>query len=211
LQALGAALGWLTYWLSPTYRRRMAANAQQAGLSAPQWKPAIAAAGRMVMELPFLWRRPPGQPILPRMRFENDGLVEAALARGKGVLLLTPHMGCFEVAAQALAEGAASSLGQAYPEITTLWQRHWERMAPALAYPVPVRRLLYSTNAIESLHRTLRKSLKVRGHFPSAEAASKLLYLALRNAEARLGTPQHWGEALRHIRVLFGDRVPAWQ
>lgn len=114
-------------------------------------------------------------------------------------------------AAQALTEWATSPLGQRYPEITALWQRHWERIAPALAYPVPVRRLLYSTNAIESLHRTLRKSLKVRGHFPSAEAASKLLYLALRNAEANLGTPQHWVEAMRHIRLLFGDRVPAWQ
>lgn len=114
-------------------------------------------------------------------------------------------------AAQALTDWAASPLGAAHPEITALWQRHWERIAPALAYPVPVRRLLYSTNAIESLHRTLRKSLKVRGHFPSAEAASKLLYLALRNAEARLGTPQHWIEAMRHIRLLFGDRVPAWQ
>ncbi|MBK9066655.1 MAG: hypothetical protein IPL76_07190 [Gemmatimonadetes bacterium] len=51
----------------------------------------------------------------------------------------------------------------------------------------------------------------MRGHFPSAEAASKLLYLALRNAQAKLGTPQHWVEALRHIRLLFGDRVPAWQ
>ncbi len=114
-------------------------------------------------------------------------------------------------AAQALADLAASPLGQAHPEIAALWQRHWERVAPALAYPVPVRRLLYSTNAIESLHRTLRKSLKVRGHFPSAEAAGKLLYLALRNAEARLGTPHHWVEAMRHIRLLFGDRVPAWQ
>ncbi|HET7792954.1 MAG TPA: lysophospholipid acyltransferase family protein [Rhizobacter sp.] len=104
LQALGAALGWLTYWLSPTYRRRMAANARQAGLSDAQWRPAIASAGRMVAELPFLWERPPSQPILPRMRFENIALLEAALARGKGVLLLTPHMGCFEVAAQAVAE-----------------------------------------------------------------------------------------------------------
>jgi transposase-like protein len=111
-------------------------------------------------------------------------------------------------ATQALAEWAASPLGAAHPEITALWQRHWERIAPALAYPVPVRRLLYSTNAIESLHRTLRKSLKVRGHFPSAEAASKLLYLALRNAQARLGRPHHWIEAMRHIRILFGDRVP---
>lgn len=111
-------------------------------------------------------------------------------------------------AAQALTDWAASPLGQDHPEITALWQRHWARLAPALLYPVPVRRLLYSTNAIESLHRTLRKSLKVRGHFPSAEAASKLLYLALRNAQARFGTPHQWVEAMRHIRLLFGDRVP---
>jgi len=104
LHALGTALGWVGYCLSPTYRRRMAANAAQAGLNAPQWKPAVASAGRMVMELPFLWMRPPGQPILPRMRFENEAVLDAALARGKGVLLLTPHMGCFEVAAQAIAE-----------------------------------------------------------------------------------------------------------
>ena len=104
LHALGSFLGWLTYLLSPTYRRRMAANAAQAGLSPRQWKPAIASAGRMVMELPYLWMRKPGDPILPRVRFEGEALLGDALARGKGVLLLTPHMGCFEVAAQAIAE-----------------------------------------------------------------------------------------------------------
>lgn len=104
LHALGAFLGWAAYGLSPTYRRRMAANAAQAGLSTGQWKPAVASAGRMVMELPYLWMRPPGESILPRVRFEGEALLEAALARGKGVLLLTPHMGCFEVAAQAIAE-----------------------------------------------------------------------------------------------------------
>ncbi|MBK6780798.1 MAG: transposase [Gemmatimonadetes bacterium] len=75
---------------------------------------------------------------------------------------------------------------------------------PGAGVPVPVRRLLYSTNAIESLHRTLRKSLKVRGT-SSAEAASKLLYLALRNAQAKLGTPQHWvGGAAAHPAPLRG-------
>lgn len=111
-------------------------------------------------------------------------------------------------AAQALTDWAASPLGQAHPEITALWQRPREYLAPALAYPVAVRRLRYSTNAIESLHRTLRQRLKVRGHFPSADAASKLRYLALRNAQARFGPPHHWVEAMRHIRLLFGDRVP---
>lgn len=117
-----------------------------------------------------------------------------------------------EAAAQeALATFAASPLGQRHPEIAALWQRHWERLAPALAYPLPVRRLLYSTNAIESLHRTLRRSLKVRGHFPSPEAATKLLYLALRNAIAHLGAPKDWRVAMRHIRLLYGDRVPTWE
>lgn len=112
-------------------------------------------------------------------------------------------------ARQALAAFAASAWGQRYPEIATLWTRHWERIAPVLAYPLPVRRLLYSTNAIESLHRTVRKTLKVRGHFPSDEAAAKLLYLALQHAELHLGRPAMWREAMQHIRILFGDRVPA--
>lgn len=109
----------------------------------------------------------------------------------------------------ALAALEASPLGQKYAQIAPLWHRHWERLAPALAYPMAVRRLLYSTNAIESLHMTLRKSLKVRGHFPSDEAASKLLYLALRNAVVRLGAPKDWQVAMQHITLLFGDRVPA--
>jgi transposase-like protein len=109
----------------------------------------------------------------------------------------------------ALAALEASPLGQKYPQIAPLWQRHWERLAPALAYPLPVRRLLYSTNAIESLHMTLRKTLKVRGHFPTDEAASKLLYLALKNAVVRLGAPRDWQVAMHHIALLFGDRLPA--
>lgn len=108
----------------------------------------------------------------------------------------------------ALAALEASPAGQKYPQIAPLWQRHWERLAPALAYPLAVRRLLYSTNAIESLHMTLRKSLKIRGHFPTDEAASKLLYLALRNAVVRLGAPKDWQGAMQHITLLFGDRVP---
>jgi putative transposase len=111
-------------------------------------------------------------------------------------------------AVQALAALEAHPLGQRYPEIPALWHRHWARVAPALAYPLPVRRLLYSTNAIESLYRTLRKALKIRGHFPSEEAASKLLYLALRNAVVKLGAPRDWRTAMQHIRLLYGDRVP---
>ena len=104
LHTIGAVLGWITYAASPTYRRRLKANAERAGVPAAQWRRSVAAAGRMVAEIPFLWARPLGTPILPKVRFENEALLGDALARGKGVLLLTPHMGCFEVTAQAIAE-----------------------------------------------------------------------------------------------------------
>lgn len=108
----------------------------------------------------------------------------------------------------ALAELETCPLGRRHPEIAKLWQRHWEHLAPVFVYPLAVRRLLYSTNAIESLHRTLRKSLKIRGHFPNDDAAGKLLYLALRNAVVKLGPPRDWRLAMQHIRLLYGDRVP---
>jgi putative transposase len=112
-------------------------------------------------------------------------------------------------ARRALAHFEASPAGLRHPEIGALWRRHWERVAPALAYPLAVRRLVYSTNAIESLHMTLRKALKIRGHFPTDEAATKLLYLALRNAVVKLGAPRDWRTAMQHITLLYGDRVPA--
>jgi transposase-like protein len=108
----------------------------------------------------------------------------------------------------ALADFETSPHGRQHPQIAALWHRHWERITPALAYPLPVRRLLYSTNAIESLHRTLRKSLKIRGHFPTDDAASKLLYLALKHAVVRLNAARDWRVAMQHITLLFGDRVP---
>ena len=101
-------------------------------------------------------------------------------------------------ARQALSALEAHPLGQRYPEIPALWHRQ----------RIGQRRLLYSTNAIESLYRTLRKALKIRGHFPTEEAASKLLYLALKNAVVKLGAPKDWHLALRHITLLYGDRVP---
>lgn len=114
--------------------------------------------------------------------------------------------------AAALAALAAFEQGpwsHRFPQIAPLWRRHWERIAPALAYPLEVRRLVYSTNAIESLHMQLRRALKIRGHFPNDEAAAKLLYLALRNAAVKLGAPKTWRMAMEHISLLFGNRVPA--
>ena len=109
----------------------------------------------------------------------------------------------------ALTHFSASPLGQKYPAITPIWERHWAGVMPAFAYPQPIRRVLYTTNAIESLNRQLRKILKTRGHFPHDDAASKLLYLALRNIQKKWTKPAPiWSGALSHFKVLFGTRVP---
>lgn len=88
-----------------------------------------------------------------------------------------------------------------------MWRRHWEHIEPVFAYPVAIRRVLYTTNAIESLHMQLRKIIKNRGHFPNDEAATKLLYLALRNiiSKWRNAAPA-WQAALTHFSIIFGDR-----
>ena len=104
LHALGAWLGWVSYALSPTYRQRFDANVAQAGIPRDAARPAIAEAGRLLMELPYLWMRPASQSILTSVRWDGDALIDAAHAAGRGIVFLTPHMGCFEVTAQAYAE-----------------------------------------------------------------------------------------------------------
>ena len=106
----------------------------------------------------------------------------------------------------ALAAFAASADGRRYPTIAPLWERAWDYVTPAFAYPPEIRRILTTTNAIESLHMQLRKIIKTRGHFPTDEAAVKLLYLALRNIKARWGAAPEWKAALPHFAILFGDR-----
>jgi KDO2-lipid IV(A) lauroyltransferase len=104
MQALGAALGWLTYAASPTYRRRMRAHVAQAGLPWAQARAAVGHAGRMVAELPYLWLRPQGMAIGDRVQWDGAERVDAALAQGKGLLLVTPHVGAFEAIGQSYAE-----------------------------------------------------------------------------------------------------------
>ena len=113
------------------------------------------------------------------------------------------------------AEAAADRLsefeevwGAKYPSIAASWRRHWQEIIPMFAFPPEIRRLLYTTNAIESLHRCLRKIIKTRGHFPNDEAAAKLLYLALRNIEKGWkAAPKEWLPALNQFDILFGDRL----
>ena len=103
LHGLGSALGWLAYALSPTYRRRFATNSHLAGYSSSQVRAAIAHAGRMVAELPRLWW---GKPV--RIEWDGVELIDDAHASGKGIVFLTPHLGCFEVTAQAYAQRYAA-------------------------------------------------------------------------------------------------------
>ena len=106
LHGLGAALGWVAFCASPTYRRRFLANAQLAGYRFAQVRAAVGHAGRMAAELPRLWLG-----ALPACRFENAECVERAWAAGKGIVFLTPHLGCFELSVQAAAQRWSAAHG----------------------------------------------------------------------------------------------------
>jgi putative transposase len=110
-------------------------------------------------------------------------------------------------AEDALAAFAAGPWGQKYPTIAPIWRRAWEHVIPFFAFPPAIRRVLYTTNAIESLHMQLRKIIKTRGHFPSDEAAIKLLWLALRKVLAKRVRPTYdWRPVMSQFAVLFGER-----
>jgi len=83
-----------------------------------------------------------------------------------------------------------------YPPISALWRRHWAQVIPFFAFPDEIRKVIYTTNAVESLNMTLRKVIKMRGSFPNEEAAMKLLYLALRNVAKKWNAIQGWKQAL---------------
>jgi putative transposase len=94
-----------------------------------------------------------------------------------------------------------------YPAVVRLWRDNWERVVPFFAFPEEVRKVVYTTNAVESLHMTLRKVIKTRGSFPTEEAAIKLLYMALTRQVAKWETVQHWKMMLNHLDTMCGDRV----
>lgn len=111
------------------------------------------------------------------------------------------------MALQRLEEFEAGQWGKKYPTIAASWRRAWEQVIPFFAYPVEVRKIIYTTNAIESLNMQLRKIIKNRGHFPSDEAAAKLLYLALRDIGAKWKSPPHaWKSAANQFAIQFGAR-----
>jgi putative transposase len=96
-----------------------------------------------------------------------------------------------------------------YPTISKSWQANWQRIVPFFAYPEEIRRIIYTTNAIESLNSTLKKTIKNRASFPTDEAAIKLLYLSLKNIQKKWIMPiRNWGKVLNQFAILYSDRMP---
>jgi len=104
LHVCGALLGWLVYAVSPSYRRRLRANAALAGVTPAQRRQAVAEAGKMATEGLRLWLRPPRAPIADPVHWHGEQLIEQCLHAGRGLLFLTPHLGSFELTAQAYAQ-----------------------------------------------------------------------------------------------------------
>jgi putative transposase len=117
--------------------------------------------------------------------------------------------------AAASAEAAAAALdafedgewGRKFPTVVAAWRRAWDQVIPFFTFPPEIRRVIYTTNAIESVNARLRKIIKTRGHFPSDDAASKLIWLALRNITADWGKPaRQWKEAMNQFAILYAER-----
>ena len=112
-----------------------------------------------------------------------------------------------KTAEEALTAFEAGPWGQKYPAIGQSWRRAWQEVIPFFAFPGDVRRIIYTTNAIEALNSKLRRAVRARGHFPSDEAAAKLLFLILNRSEKEWVMPaREWSMAKAQFAVMFGDR-----
>jgi putative transposase len=108
---------------------------------------------------------------------------------------------------KALEAFEAGDWGKKYPAITGAWRRNWDRVIPFFAFPEAVRKIIYTTNAIEALNSSLRRAVKIRGHFPTDEAAMKLIFLALRDVAKDWKMPaREWTEAKSQFAILFEER-----
>ena len=111
------------------------------------------------------------------------------------------------------AEQALEAFGRKwdgrFPSISKSWQANWQRVIPFFAYPPEIRKVIYTTNAIESINASLRKVTRKRGAFPNPDSVRKVLYLAIQKASARWARPiKDWVAALNHFTMVFEGRVP---
>jgi putative transposase len=121
-------------------------------------------------------------------------------------VLSLPRLGA-EAGAAALDAFAGGSWGVKYPAIAMSWRRNWAAVVPFFAFPDDVRRIIYTTNAIEALNAKLRRAVRARGHFPSDDSALKLLFLVLNLAEKEWRMPpREWALAKAQFAILFEER-----
>jgi putative transposase len=112
-----------------------------------------------------------------------------------------------EAAEAALGAFEAGPWGQKYPAIARSWRRQWEQVIPFFAFSAPIRRAIYTTNAIESLNSTVRRAVRSKGHFPTDDAAKKLIYLAMRGVAEKWKRPPHfWAQAKSEFAIRFEER-----
>jgi len=162
-----------------------------------------------------LRERHPDVQVIALTTFADDESVLAMLRAGaRGYLTKDASSEDIQRAIVTVAAGEAALMafedgcwGQKYPAISQSWRRAWTEVVPFYAFPGDVRRILYTTNAIEALNSKLRRAVRARGHFPSDEAATKLLFLVLNRAEKEwIMPPREWSMAKAQFAVLFGER-----
>jgi len=161
LHALGGALGWCVWAVSPGYRQRFRANVAQAGVAFEMAKPAIAEAGRFVAELPKLWLRPFDESCLTNVQMQGQELAEEAFAQGKGVIFFGPHCGSFELGPQALAE----VFGPTHGALTAIYRPARQPALAAIELATRQRPqfkvLPASLSAIKAMHKALKANRAV--------------------------------------------------
>ena len=209
LHLLGAWLGWLVYICSPTYRQRFKENTARAGVSAADVRYAIAEAGKLVTELPWIWLRPAPQK-LPKITWEGVELLESALASGKGLIFMTPHVGCFE----AVPQIQAAQFSPRFGDLTVMYRPSKAAWFDALLREVRsipgLARAPTTTGGVRQIVKALRQG-KAVGMLPDqvppegmgvwAPFFGKPAYtmtLAIRLARQTGAT----------LLVAFGDRLP---
>lgn len=115
-----------------------------------------------------------------------------------------------EAAEAELADFEQGAWSQKFPTVSASWRRAWTQVIPFFAFPLSVRKVIYTTNAIESVNARLRKIIKTRGHFPSDDAATKLIWLALRNITSEWSRAAHdWKVAMNQFAILYAERFTA--
>jgi Kdo2-lipid IVA lauroyltransferase/acyltransferase len=160
MQRLGALLGWVVWFASLLYRRTFIANVKASGLPFRLARPAIAAAGMVVSELPWVWMRSHTQTLNGLVKFDGAEHFEAAIRAGKGVIIMSPHIGSWEIGAQAIAE----KFGPEFGDMVVLFRPARKAWLERLVANARTRPFLNSTPTTLSGVRTLMRTLRAGGY-----------------------------------------------